>query len=108
MSIRPEYQRRGLGSILMQHVCEDMDRHNRYGYVLASPAGVRLYSKFGFEAVGQVDTPYGPITSMLRGRVPLVRLQELVTLPVPTSWERRDVMEQVSLSMLGPDMMDRG
>ncbi|KAL2173945.1 uncharacterized protein P884DRAFT_317179 [Thermothelomyces heterothallicus CBS 202.75] len=53
MSIRPEYQRQGLGSILMQHICEDMDRHARYGYVLASPARVRLYSKFGFEAVGK-------------------------------------------------------
>jgi len=68
MSICPEYQRQGLGSMLMQHICEDMDRHGRHGYVLASPAGVRLYSKFGFEAVGQVDTPYGPITSMLRQR----------------------------------------
>lgn len=68
MSIRPEYQRQGHGTMLMQHICEDVDRHGRYGYVLASPAGVRLYSKFGFEAVGQVDTPYGPITSMLRWR----------------------------------------
>jgi GNAT superfamily N-acetyltransferase len=68
MSIRPEYQRQGLGSVLMQHVCEDTDRHGRYGYVLSSPAGVRLYSMFGFEVVGKVDTPYGPITSMLRRR----------------------------------------
>jgi ribosomal protein S18 acetylase RimI-like enzyme len=66
MSICPEYQRQGFGSIPMQHICEDMDRHDRYGYVLASPAGVKLYSKFGFAIVGQVDTPYGPITSMLR------------------------------------------
>ncbi|KAK4111694.1 hypothetical protein N656DRAFT_790309 [Canariomyces notabilis] len=70
MSVCPEYQRQGLGSILMQHICEDMDRLGRHGYVLASPVGVKLYSKFGFEAVGQVDTPYGPITSMLRGRQP--------------------------------------
>lgn len=50
----------------MQHILEDMDRYGRYGYVLTAPAGVGLYSKFGFEVVGQVDTPYGPITSMLR------------------------------------------
>jgi len=68
MSIRPEYQGRGLGLLLMQHICEDMDRHGRYGYVLASPAGVSLYSKFGFETIGSVDTPHGPITSMLRPR----------------------------------------
>jgi hypothetical protein len=43
-----------------------MDHHGRYGYVLASPAGVRLYVRFRFKPVGQVDTPYGPITSMLR------------------------------------------
>lgn len=69
MSIRPEYQHLGLGSALIRHICEDIDHHGRYGYVLASPAGVRLYSKFGFEAVGQVNTPYGPITSMLRRQV---------------------------------------
>jgi hypothetical protein len=50
----------------MRHICEGIDHHGRYGYVLASPAGVRLYARFGFKPVGQVDTPYGPITSMLR------------------------------------------
>lgn len=68
MSICPEYQRQGLGSMLMQSIVEDMDCHGWYGYVLASPVGVRLYSVFGFEVVGQVDTSYGPITSMLRPR----------------------------------------
>lgn len=68
MSICPEYRRQGLGSMLMQHIVEDMDRHDRYSYVLASPAGVRVYSKSGFEAVGQVVTLYGPLTSMLRRR----------------------------------------
>lgn len=66
MYVSPEYQRQRLGSALMEHICEDMDRHSRCGYVLASPAGVRLYSKFGFVVVGQVNTPHGPITSMLR------------------------------------------
>jgi GNAT superfamily N-acetyltransferase len=68
MSIRPDCQRRGLGSRLVQYICEDMDRHSRHGYALASPAGIRLYSKFGFETVGQVDTSHGTITSMLRRR----------------------------------------
>ncbi|AEO56663.1 hypothetical protein MYCTH_106827 [Thermothelomyces thermophilus ATCC 42464] len=66
MSIRPEYQRQGLGSLLMQHICEDMDRHGRYGYVLASPAGVRLYSKFGFEAVGQRSRQVSPYSRRWR------------------------------------------
>jgi GNAT superfamily N-acetyltransferase len=66
MSVRPDCQHQGLGSLLMQHICQDIDRHSWYGYVLASPAGVNLYSKFGFEVVGQVDTPQGTIISMLR------------------------------------------
>lgn len=66
MSVCPEYQYQGLGSKLMKHICEDMDRHDRFGFVLGSPAGVKLYSRFGFEPVGQVDTRYGAITSMLR------------------------------------------
>ncbi|KAK4146136.1 uncharacterized protein C8A04DRAFT_25946 [Dichotomopilus funicola] len=69
LSIRPDYQRLGLGSALMHHICEDIDRHGRYGNVLSSPAGVRLYSKFRFEVVGRVETPYGPISSMLRRKV---------------------------------------
>jgi ribosomal protein S18 acetylase RimI-like enzyme len=78
MSIRPEYQGQGLGSLLMQHICEDMDRHGRHGYVLASPAGVGLYSKFGFEIVGRVETPYGPISSMLRPRQALTFVKDAV------------------------------
>ncbi len=50
----------------MRHIVEEMDLEDRYGYVLASPAGVGLYSKFGFEVAGQVETPHGFITSMLR------------------------------------------
>ncbi|KAK4103818.1 hypothetical protein N658DRAFT_420214, partial [Parathielavia hyrcaniae] len=90
MSICPEYQRQELGSMVMQHICQDMDRHDRYGFVLASPAGVRLYSysKFGFGAVSQVDTPYGPITSMLRQRPARVKVKRPLSAPPPKSWAR--------------------
>lgn len=82
---------------MMQYICDKMDRHDRYGYVLASPAGVRLYSKFGFEVVGRVDTPEGPITSMLRRQ----RSSLLVCVPTAVD-QQRDGLES------GRDVKERG
>lgn len=66
MAVNPNHQRHGIGSMMMQRICEETDRHGRYAYVLAAPEGVWLYTKFGFEIVGHVETPQGTITSMLR------------------------------------------
>ena len=66
MAVNPSRQRQGVGSMMMRRICEEMDQHRRCGYVLAAPEGVRLYSKFGFEIVGRVETPQGIITSMFR------------------------------------------
>lgn len=67
MSVHPDFQKQGIGSLMMQRICEETDQcPGRSGYVLAAPEGVRLYLKFGFEIVGEVETPYGNITSMLR------------------------------------------
>lgn len=66
MAVRPGHQRRGIGSRMMERICEDIDRNGRQGYVLAALEGVRLYSKFGFMEVGQVKTDKGTIMSMLR------------------------------------------
>ncbi|KAL7806098.1 hypothetical protein V8C44DRAFT_351844 [Trichoderma aethiopicum] len=66
MAVSPKHQRQGLGSMMMQQVCEETDRHGRCVYVLAAPEGVRLYAKFGFETIGCVETAQGTITSMLR------------------------------------------
>lgn len=66
MAVNPSYQRQGIGSMMMQRICEETDRHGRCAYVLAAPEGVRLYIKFGFKIVGRVQTPQGTITSMLR------------------------------------------
>lgn len=67
MSVNPDFQKQGIGSLMMQRICEDTDQcPGRSGYVLAAPEGVKLYSKFGFEIVGEVETPYGNIKSMLR------------------------------------------
>lgn len=66
MAVNPNYQRRGIGSMMMQRICDEADQHGRSAYVLAAPEGVPLYTKFGFESIGCVETPQGAITSMLR------------------------------------------
>jgi ribosomal protein S18 acetylase RimI-like enzyme len=66
MAVNPSYQRQGIGSMMMQRICEETDQHGRCAYVLAAPEGVPLYTKFGFQIVGCVETPEGIITSMLR------------------------------------------
>lgn len=67
MAVHPDFQRRGIGSVMLQSVCDETDKvPGRCAYVLAAPEGVPLYSKFGFEVVGEVETPHGSIMSMLR------------------------------------------
>lgn len=67
MAVRPAFQSRGVGSMMLQSVCDETDKvPGRCAYVLAAPEGVRLYSNCGFEVVGEVETPHGNITSMLR------------------------------------------
>jgi hypothetical protein len=46
--------------------CDEADCHGWDTYVLASPAGSRLYRKFGFKNMGAVRTVKGTFTSMLR------------------------------------------
>lgn len=81
MAVHPNYQRHGIGSKMMQRICEETDRHGRHAYVLAAPEGVRLYTKFGFEVVGRVETPQGTITSMLRP----VRQSSAMRAAIPTT-----------------------
>lgn len=67
MVVHPDFQGRGIGSMMLQSVCNETDKvPGRCSYVLAAPEGVRLYSRFGFEVVGKVETPHGNITSMFR------------------------------------------
>ncbi|KAF6789036.1 GNAT family [Colletotrichum sojae] len=66
VSVHPSYQRRGLGSRLLQWFCEETDKNDRFAYVLASPEGVPLYRRLGFEIVSVVPTSEGNISSMLR------------------------------------------
>lgn len=66
MAVSPNHQRQGIGSMMMERICKEIDQYGRCAYVLAAPEGVRLYAKFGFKAVGSVETPQGTITSMFR------------------------------------------
>ncbi|KAI8676166.1 N-acetyltransferase domain-containing protein [Fusarium sp. Ph1] len=66
MSVHPDHQRQGLGSKILEQVCSEIDRLGWPAFVMASPAGVRLYAKFGFDVVGRMETSEGAFTSMLR------------------------------------------
>ncbi|KAK2595520.1 hypothetical protein QQS21_006748 [Conoideocrella luteorostrata] len=66
LSVCPEHQRKGLGSELLRSACQEIDKLGLCAFVMASPSGVGLYGKFGFEAVGKVESPRGVLTSMIR------------------------------------------
>lgn len=66
ISVHPIYQRQGIGSMLLEWGCRDADNHHRDCFVMASPAGIPLYTKFDFKVVGQVYTSKGTFVSMLR------------------------------------------
>lgn len=66
LSVDPKYQRQGIGSMLLQWGCEEADAHGRSSFLMASPAGISLYTKFGFKAVRDVYTSTGTFTSMFR------------------------------------------
>jgi ribosomal protein S18 acetylase RimI-like enzyme len=66
ISVDPKYQRQGAGAMLMQWGCDDVDANGQDAFVMASPAGIRLYEKYGFTKVGEVVTTKGTFTSMLR------------------------------------------
>ena len=69
----PEHQRKGVGSLLLQWGCDMADNYARSSFVMASPAGVPLYSRFDFKAVGEVCTEHGTFTSMFRESRPLLK-----------------------------------
>ena len=66
LSVNPAHQGQGCGSMLLQWGCEQADRYGRMSFVMASPAAVGLYERFGYKTVGQVETTRGTFRSMLR------------------------------------------
>lgn len=55
LATSPEFQRRGLGSLLLSHGLELADREGRRCYIEATPAGWPVYLKLGFRDVGIVE-----------------------------------------------------
>ncbi|KAI4159159.1 MAG: hypothetical protein LQ342_006806 [Letrouitia transgressa] len=58
----PEYQRKGLGSLLIRDGLAAADRDNVNTYIEASPAGVELYKRHGWKQVDDIlidMAPYG-------------------------------------------------
>ncbi|KAK2811983.1 hypothetical protein FQN50_001690 [Emmonsiellopsis sp. PD_5] len=82
MAVDPNHQRQGVGSMLMRIFCDYIDENSLDAFVLSSPAGIRLYSKFGFREVGVVETEHGNFTSMLRTSG--LGLKENIELPLST------------------------
>ncbi|CZT51423.1 uncharacterized protein RSE6_12568 [Rhynchosporium secalis] len=66
IQVVPEHQRKGIGSMLMQWGCDKADLNRWNSFVMAYPAGVPLYHKFGFKQTGQVWTELGIFKSMFR------------------------------------------
>lgn len=87
MSVRPDHQHQGLGSQMMERVCSEIDTLGWPTFVMASPAGVRLYAKFGFDVEGRVETSEGVFTSMLRQSRPAVSGSDGCISPVLNSNE---------------------
>jgi hypothetical protein len=52
--------------MLLRWGCDMADGHDLNCFVMASPNALALYTKFDFEAVGEVCTEHGSFTSMLR------------------------------------------
>jgi len=58
--------------MLLQWGCDMADNYSRNSFIMASPDGVPLYSKFNFKAVEEVWTEHGTFTSMFRESRPLI------------------------------------
>ena len=54
LAIDPAYQRRGLGSMLIRPGLEAADKADAHTYIEASPAGLGLYLKHGWEVVDEL------------------------------------------------------
>lgn len=52
--VTPEYQRRGLGGMLIREGLANADRDNARAYVEASAKGLELYKRFGWKTVDEI------------------------------------------------------
>lgn len=60
LAVRPKYQRKGLGSMLLTPVLEQADKENAKAFVQGSAQGIGLYLKHGWEEVDEILMDYSP------------------------------------------------
>jgi ribosomal protein S18 acetylase RimI-like enzyme len=68
MAVHPDFQGRGIGGELLDRICSLADDSSQDVYLEATPAGLKLYQKAGFESLGEItlfDGEYS-LTCMLR------------------------------------------
>jgi GNAT superfamily N-acetyltransferase len=69
VATHPEYHRRGAGGALLKWGCDKADELGLDVHLEASPAGIGLYEKFGFERLKEMEfdmEKYGPGLGILR------------------------------------------
>lgn len=60
LAVRPEYQRKGLGSMLLAPVLELADKDNAKTFIQASALGIGLYLKHGWVEVDEIVMDFSP------------------------------------------------
>ncbi|KFY19383.1 hypothetical protein V493_07984 [Pseudogymnoascus sp. VKM F-4281 (FW-2241)] len=58
LAVRPQYQRRGLGSMLLSAVLEQVDKEHAKAFVQGSAQGIGLYLKHGWGEVDEILMDY--------------------------------------------------
>ena len=61
LGVSPTQQNRGYGSILLQQVLDNCDRHNQLAYLESSnPLNISFYQKHGFKVIGKIQVGNSP------------------------------------------------
>lgn len=66
MAVHPLFQRRGVGSWLLQEICDYADVQGYPAYVLTPKPEAPFFTKFGFYNVTIFDSEVGSLVSMIR------------------------------------------
>ena len=61
IAVDPGHQRRGHGSVLMEHTLEPCDRDKKLAYLESTnPSNLSLYQRYGFELIGEIQAGSSP------------------------------------------------